>query len=93
MSLYADKWWLLSHIQHSFTISDSTGHSEQVMTASDKAFTDARIRQMAKEEGTACMLADTDTEDEDEETQDGAAAASYDILLGTKHVSIHYSLK
>ncbi|TRY77863.1 hypothetical protein TCAL_08135 [Tigriopus californicus] len=35
MALYDDPGWLLSHIAHSFVLSDETGACEQVMTAQD----------------------------------------------------------
>jgi len=38
MAFYSDKWWLLSHIQHSFVLCDETGNSELVMTAKDNAY-------------------------------------------------------
>eukprot|EP00095_Tigriopus_kingsejongensis_P012344 snap_masked-scaffold198_size266703-processed-gene-0.14 protein:Tk12344 transcript:snap_masked-scaffold198_size266703-processed-gene-0.14-mRNA-1 annotation:"target of rapamycin complex 2 subunit mapkap1-like" len=57
MALYDDKWWLLSHIAHSFVLSDETGSSEQVMTPQDaQAFQTPQARIWAAQAGTLPFL-------------------------------------
>ena len=86
MALYDDKWWLLSHIQHSFVFSDDTGNSELVMTARDGHIINQRCRQKAREEGTEAFLDPLLLLDEGDEFDGAAAAAhSFEIRPGGRH--------
>jgi hypothetical protein len=51
MALYDDPFWLLSHIAHSFVLSDETGNSELVLTAQDAKFVKEKAKSLAKENG------------------------------------------
>ncbi len=93
MALYDNKWWLLSHIQHSFVLSDDTGNSELVMTGRDAAFCAERSAARAREEGTEhflgplrdCCAAQGEAAAADGEAGGGGEhfrAGSFDIRLG-----------
>ena len=56
MALYDDKWWLLSHISHSFVLSDDTGNAELVMNGRDAADLMNRAKRDAVQEGTEDFL-------------------------------------
>lgn len=91
MALYDNKWWLLSHIQHSFLLSDDTGNTEMVFTRNDENKVRKECAKRAEEEGTKTFFeaavaheklqiggggGNDDKEEEEDETD---AAHSYEI--------------
>lgn len=80
MALYDDKWWLLSHIQHSFVFSDDTGNSEMVITARDTKAINDKCKVAAKAEGTAHFVDPLLLLADESEELDGAH--SFEIRLG-----------
>ncbi len=48
MSLCDNKWWLLSHIHHSFLLCDETGNTEMVFATNDQHVIRKQCERMAR---------------------------------------------
>ncbi len=82
MALFDDKWWLLSHIQHSFVLSDETGMAELALTDKDSAFALKTAREVAAKEGTTEFLRPLEEVGGDQEFK----PRSFDIRPGRNQV-------